>query len=340
MYSNSDIAHDMGATDVPLLFQSPEMRAIVDLLPRLARSQANILILGESGTGKELIANLLHQLGPRSKKNFVAVNCTAIPETLLESELFGHERGSFTGATGRRAGLFQEAEGGTLFLDEIGDMPLALQSKLLRVLQDKVVRSVGATWDKTVDFRLIAATNRDLKQAVREGLFRADLFYRLSVVPLAIPPLRHRPDDIPCLVRSFLEFFSQEHKIPVPRLSPDALENLIRRRWEGNVRELKNPIERIVVLSGHKSEIVAGDLPPDQDNQPEQCDFRPEQLSTVDRLAEQYILYVLNKVGHHQGRASEILGMNRRTLYRKLKSYSKKSQNVLEYRSLAERLIH
>ena len=161
-------------------------------------------------------------------------------------------------------------------------------------------------------------------------------------MPLEIPPLRQRLDDIPCLVQAFLEFFSKEHKITVPRLSADALANLKGRRWEGNVRELKNLIERIVVLNGDKGEIIAGDLPPDQDNnQPRQSAFRPtERLSTVDKLIEEYILFVLNEVGHHQAKASEILGMNRRTLYRKLKSYSKRSQNVLEYRSLAERLIH
>ena len=318
------------------------MRSIVGILPRLAHAQANILILGESGTGKEVIANLLHQLGPRSKKSFVAVNCAAIPETLLESELFGHERGSFTGATSRREGLFHEADGGTLFLDEIGDMPLALQSKLLRVLQDKVVRSVGATINKKVDFRLIAATHRDLKRAVKEEHFRSDLYYRLSVVPLEIPPLRHRPDDIPCLVQAFLEFFSQGHKMPAPRLSPDALENLMRRRWEGNIRELKNLIERVVVLNGHKGEIIASDLPSDRDNnQSESGDLRSaKRLSTVDELMEQYILYVLNAVDHHQGRASEILGINRRTLYRKLKSYSSKSQNVAGCRGLIDHLIH
>ena len=342
LYSNQDIAQNMGVNEHPLHFESSEMRSIVGILPRLARSQANILIFGESGTGKELIANLLHQLSFRSEKNFIAVNCAAIPETLLESELFGHERGSFTGAVNRHAGLLKEAEGGTLFLDEIGDMPLALQSKLLRVLQDKVVRSVGGTEDKTIDFRLIAATNRNLKRAVKEGLFRADLYYRLSVVPLEIPPLRDRPDDIPGLIQTFLESFAKEHQVPVPRLSHEALENLVRRRWQGNVRELKNLIERVVVLNGHKPEISAGDLPSDRENcRLDQDNFKPsERMSTMDELAEQYILYVLQKVGQHQGRASEILGINRRTLYRKLKAYSNESQNLSEYSSLIEHLMH
>ncbi len=225
------------------------MKRLFDLIARVAKSQASVLIMGESGTGKELIAKILHNRSPRSNGPFVAINCSAIPHDLLESELFGHNRGAFTGAHNRKKGLLHEADGGTVFLDEIGDLPLPLQAKLLRVLQEKRLRPVGDTQEIAVDFRLISATNIHLQAAIKAKLFREDLYFRLGVIPLSVPPLRERVGDIPLLADYFLDKYrDSKSKFPTG-IGPDAMDVLCRYNWSGNVRELENTIERAIVLS-------------------------------------------------------------------------------------------
>lgn len=297
--------------------KSNEMKAVFDLVSRVAQATANVLIMGESGTGKEMIARAIHQSGSRSQHPFVAINCTAIPETLLESELFGHAKGSFTGAIQRKKGLFEEAEGGTLFLDEIGDMDIALQSKLLRVLQEKRIRAVGDTLDKRVNVRIIAATHKDLKAAMKEGRFREDLYYRLSVIPILIPPLRHRPEDIPLLAEYFLKKYSATNHAQVKGFTKRAMSKLIHLRWEGNVRELENVIERATVLCTG-SLIDENDIPSPEVASAEQF-FQngTRDFPTLDQLEARYIKLVLEKTGNKKDKTAQILGVNRRTLYRK-----------------------
>lgn len=229
--------------------QSEAMQKVFDVVKKVADARSNILICGESGTGKELVARAIHYNSARSPMPFVAVNCSAVPETLLESELFGHVKGSFTGAISNKAGLFEVANGGTIFLDEIGDTTPTIQVKLLRVIQEREFRRVGGNQDMKVDVRVIAATNRDLEKAVAEGAFREDLYYRLDVIPIRLPPLRLRTGDIPLLVTHFLEKFSQDSAKPAPILTPEALHVLLEHEWRGNVRELENLIERVVAFS-------------------------------------------------------------------------------------------
>jgi DNA-binding NtrC family response regulator len=301
--------------------KSKGMQEVFDLIQRVAPANANVLISGESGTGKERVARAIHELGPRAKKPFVAINCTAIPDTLLESELFGHAKGSFTGAIQRKRGLFEEAEGGTIFLDEIGDMDLALQAKLLRVIQEKKVRAVGENIDKPVDVRILAATHKDLKAAIKNGTFREDLYYRLSVIPIVIPPLRHRPEDIIALAEHFLKKFAAENNSKIQGFTSAALERLVQLPWEGNVRELENLIERCVVL-GLNDDITAEDLPTAKLDETEA--FFAQNASTVlplDEIEKRYIRYVLEKSGGKKEKAAQMLGVNRRTLYRKEREY-------------------
>jgi DNA-binding NtrC family response regulator len=301
--------------------KSPSMKAIFDLVSRVSQATANVLITGESGSGKEMVARAIHQNGPRASKPFVAINCTAIPETLLESELFGHAKGSFTGAIQRKRGLFEEAEGGTLFLDEIGDMNPQLQSKLLRVIQERKVRAVGDTVDKPVDVRIIAATHKDLKAAIREGRFREDLYYRLSVIPIVIPSLRNRRDDIPLLAEHFLKKYSAMNNARVKGFTKRAIGKLVEQKWEGNVRELENVIERAVVLSSG-SLIDESDIPsPETQNAETFFSGAIEDFPTINQLEERYIKVVLEKTGGRKDKAAQILGINRRTLYRKEREY-------------------
>jgi two-component system response regulator GlrR len=231
-----------------LIYRSPVMAELLAQARMVAATDASVLIRGESGTGKEVLARALHRCSPRSDAPFVAVNCGAIPDNLLESELFGHEKGAFTGASGRHQGLIVEADGGTLFLDEIGDMPLALQVKLLRLLQDREVRPVGATRSRQVDIRVISATHRDLEVLMREGQFREDLFYRLNVVTLSLPALSERREDIPVLAQHFLDQIARRYGRPVPAFAADALEYLASSRWPGNIRQLANVVEQCCVL--------------------------------------------------------------------------------------------
>lgn len=320
---NTKLAQDLKRTWAldDIVGKSHGMRTVFELITRVSGAMANVLITGESGTGKEMVARAIHNAGPRKAKPFVAINCTAIPDTLLESELFGHAKGSFTGAIQRKRGLFEEADGGTLFLDEIGDMPVALQSKLLRVIQEKKVRAVGDNTPHDVDVRIIAATHKDLKAAIREGLFREDLYYRLSVIPIQVPPLRERSEDIPLLAEHFLRKYSATNGGRVQGFTPEAMARLMSLRWDGNVRELENMIERLVVLAPG-SLIEAADIPTNESKSSDQLYLATTQdFPTLEQIEKRYIRMVLDKTGGRKDRAAQILGINRRTLYRKEREY-------------------
>jgi two-component system response regulator HydG len=303
-----------------LVGRSAPMRTLYELVERVAHSPAPVLVRGESGSGKELVARALHFEGPRKEGPFVAVNCTAIPNALLESELFGHVKGSFTGATTPRRGLFLEADGGTLFLDEIGDMAPELQAKLLRVLEDGEVRAVGADTSRKVDVRVVAATHQELETRVREGRFRQDLFYRLNVVPLHVPPLRERREDIPLLVEHFVA--QSRKRNPRARLtgfSPEALAALAAAPWPGNVRELENLVERLAVVTVQETV----DLPTLQLHAPGvTADAHPlsraqARLVPLRQLEGEYIAYVVAQCGGNKTKAAEILGIDVSTIHRR-----------------------
>jgi len=304
-----------------IIGKSQAMRSIFDLIERVAQASSNVLVTGESGTGKEVVAKAIHQQSPRAAKPFVAVNCTAIPDSLLESELFGHVKGSFTGATGDKKGLFEEADGGTLFLDEIGDLDMALQAKLLRALQERVIRPVGSNQSKPIDVRVIAATHRDLKKSITNGTFREDLYYRLTVIPIVMPPLRHRPEDIPLLANHFLNKYSLLNGGRVTGFSQEAMQKLTSLPWPGNVRELENLVERLVVLSKH-SVIQAADIPTGEERGFESFYGQAtEDMPSLEDLERRYMALVLEKTGGKKEKAAQILGINRRTLYRKERDY-------------------
>jgi DNA-binding NtrC family response regulator len=294
-----------------LIAQDPRMTGVLDLARKVAPTNATVLITGESGTGKEILARCIHRNGPRAQRSFVAVNCAALSPTLIESELFGHEKGAFTGAVGQHIGRFERAHGGTLFLDEIGELDGNLQSKLLRVLQEKTLERVGGTRVITVDVRVIAATNRNLKNLVREGKFREDLFYRLNTFPLEIPALRDRPADILSLARLFLRRAAKEMNKPVPNLSSSAADKLFGYSWPGNVRELENMMERAVILAG--AEVGIEHLPVLSEGP-----FRPKSFRDIERKAIEEALAMNNG---NRTRAAEQLGISVRTLQYRLKEY-------------------
>jgi DNA-binding NtrC family response regulator len=296
-----------------MLGNSPAMKAVLEQVTEVAASGATVLLLGESGTGKELVARAIHWNGPRASSPFVPVNCAAIPDALLESELFGHEKGSFTGATQRRHGLVAEADGGTLFLDEIAEMPLALQAKLLRVLQDRTVRPVGAREEIAVDVRVICATNRDLQDLVRGGRFREDLYYRLAVIPIRLPSLRERPEDIPLLAAHFVERAAATLGKRIDGFDDEATAWLAQHRWPGNVRELENVVERAVTLA-RGSRIVLGDLKIEfASGVAPSAGPRP----TLAELEREYIRRVLQETKGDKRAAARILGVSVRTLQRR-----------------------
>jgi len=302
-----------------LIGKSAPMRSLYETIERVARTDSLVLVTGESGTGKELVARAIHFNGPRARKPFVAVNCTAIPAGLLESELFGHVRGAFTGATTARDGVFAEADGGTLFLDEIGDMSVDLQSRLLRTLEDGMVRAVGGSSSQRVDTRIVAATNQDLAQLVRDRKFREDLYFRLNVIPIRLPPLRQRAEDIPLLAEHFLgRVKSRVTGSPVAGFTPDAMRMLVEHTWPGNVRELEKTVERLIVL-GTKEKVEPGDLGFLLDAGPSPLASAREELMTLRDLEARYIQWVLQKVGGNKARAAEILGVDPSTLYRREK---------------------
>lgn len=303
-----------------LVGRSTKMRDLYALVERIALSSAAVLIRGESGSGKELVARALHDAGPRRDRPFLAINCTALPEALLESELFGHTRGAFTGATSARAGLFVEASGGTLFLDEVGDMAPSLQGKLLRVVQLGEIRPVGSDESRAVDVRLVAATHQDLEARVADGGFRQDLYYRLNVVPIVVPPLRDRLEDVPILVEHFLATArARNPHSPVAQFAPEVVTALARYSWPGNVRELENLIERLVVVATSAEvgleELTA--LVPSLVGNQERFSLPRDRLATLRDVEEEYIAWVVEKCGGNKTRASEILGIDPSTLHRR-----------------------
>jgi two-component system response regulator HydG len=288
-------------------------------MEKVSQHEYPVLILGESGTGKELVARSIHYSGPRKERPFAPVDCSSLVPTLIESELFGYVKGAFTGAMQAKQGLLEAAQGGTLFLDEIGDMPVDLQAKLLRALQEREVKPVGSTERRRINVRIIAATNRDLEGAIRGGTFRQDLYFRLNVVQVKIPPLRDRKSDIPILVTAFLEKFSDPQG-PVRTISDDAMHRLIAYDWPGNVRELENAIERAVAL-GSGPIVHVGDLPsnlqyPTTERAPEKNEILP-----LDELERRAILRTLRETGGDKLSAARMLGIGKTTLYRKLKQY-------------------
>jgi len=300
-----------------ILTGSPGMRAVTELIGRVASSSASVVITGESGTGKELVARAIHRHGARPAGPFVAVNCAAIPDGLLESELFGHVRGAFTGAGASRQGLFTQADGGTLFLDEIAELPLALQPKLLRALQDGTVRPVGSDTEVASDARVVAAANADLEAAVHDHRFREDLYFRLNVVRLHLPPLRQRGDDVLLLAQHYIERRGKA----VVGLTPGAAQRLLAYPWPGNVRELQNCIERALVLARH-DRIGVSDLPEAVQQAPRPAVAAATELVSVDEIERRHILRVLDAVDGNRSRASEVLGLDRKTLYRRLQRYA------------------
>jgi DNA-binding NtrC family response regulator len=315
-----------------LVGDSPAIRKALELARKVAQTNASVMLVGESGTGKELVAQFIHAHSRRADRALVPLNCAALPEHLLESEMFGHRRGAFTGAERDKAGLFEAANGGTFFLDELTEMPISLQAKLLRVVQDGVVRRVGSEQqDAVVDVRFISATNRDPREAIRTKALREDLYYRLNVVPIVLPPLRERTGDIPLLAHHFLAKFWQRHHSPratPPRFSASALEHLQGRTWRGNVRELQNVIEHVVVLSSPGSTIEADDIPPAQDAAPIEHSTAPavplneayhlakEQVLTT--FEREYVTRLVSRASGNMSRAARLANVDRTTLYRLL----------------------
>ncbi|MBA2403865.1 MAG: sigma-54-dependent Fis family transcriptional regulator [Bdellovibrionales bacterium] len=310
--------------------KSQGFKKAMELAKRVSSSQANILISGESGSGKEVIAKAVHELGDKKDGPFIAINCSAIPENLLESELFGHAKGAFTGANDKKIGLFEEANKGTLFLDEIGDLTLSLQAKLLRVLQERKVKRIGENQYRDISARIICATHKDLRKEVAEGRFREDLYFRLNVIPIYMPPLRERKDDILPLSEYFLKKFSLMNNVQVKGFSKEAIQKLENHEWKGNVRELENAIERAVVLS--TSEILQVDDLPTEDvfrnegpsgssgEAPKKgLSFEDDKPITLDELSKKYIQHIFEKNGGAKEQTAKDLGIDRKTLYRKLK---------------------
>jgi len=302
-----------------LIGQSPAMQKIYDLIGRISDTASNVLITGESGTGKELVARAIHYNGIRREGPFVAVNCAAIPETLLESELFGYKKGAFTDAKADKRGLIFEANEGALFLDEITETPYSLQAKLLRVLEEKAVRPLGDTTLYPLDVRFISASGKDLKSLIQQGLFREDLYYRLRVIDIEMPPLRNRREDIPLLVQSFLKKFNEEMSKNIQDFSGEALKILMNYSWPGNVRELENAIQRAVILA-RQSVILPEDFPPSliQVADGDLIEKGVRQKMTLDQLSKEYIKRMIIEAGGNKSKAAEILGLDRKTLYRKI----------------------
>jgi two-component system response regulator FlrC len=310
-----------------IVTQNKQMKSLLETLRHVADSDATVLITGESGTGKELLAAYVHAYSGRADQPFVAMNCAALPEQLAESELFGHEKGAFTGAIQRRLGRFEQAHKGTLLLDEIGELPLALQAKLLRVLQERVVDRVGGQAPVDVDTRVVATTNRDLKQMVAAGDFREDLYYRLKVLPFELPALRERCDDIPLLVEAFIRRFSERHRRAVQGITAEALEHLQSHPWPGNIRELENTLERAVLICRHDT-IQAADLLLDEDDAASGAEMPPG--TTVKEMERRLILSTMGQVNANRTRAAEMLGISIRTLRNKLNEYRSENPDLFK----------
>ncbi|HVO21257.1 MAG TPA: sigma-54 dependent transcriptional regulator [Anaeromyxobacter sp.] len=307
-------------TDV--IGSGPAMQKVFELVQKVAPSNASVVISGESGTGKEVVARAIHNLSPRKEKPLLALNCSAFPATLIESELFGYERGAFTGADQRRLGNFELANDGTLFLDEIAELPLELQGKFLRVLEERTIRRLGGRSDVEVDVRVICATNRDLKEEIKAGRFREDLYFRLHVFSISLPPLKERREDIPLLVHHFIEKYNGETGKRVQGVAPGAMAVLQGYAWPGNIRELRNTVERAMIL-------VDGDvieeehLPPDmQPSRPEAATLRLPMGISLDQVEKEYILASLQRNGGNKARTADALGISEKTLYNKLNRYA------------------
>jgi two-component system nitrogen regulation response regulator NtrX len=315
--------------------ESAALRRVMEAVARAAPTSATVLLQGESGVGKELVARTVHRNSLRSRERFVQVNCAAIPDELIESELFGHEKGSFTGATEKQVGKFEQADRGTIFLDEIGDMSLKTQAKVLRVLQEGEVERLGSSRTFKVDVRVLAATNKDLVEEIRQNRFREDLFYRLAVIPIQVPPLRERPEDIPLLVRHFMDVFSRENNIRPKKISPPATELLQRYRWRGNIRELRNTVERLLIMAPGDT-IDVTDLPDNVRSEPPPPRVpadgnagddpereRPGTLREFKESAERkFLVEKLRETGWNISRTAELIGTPRSNLYKKLEHYN------------------
>jgi DNA-binding NtrC family response regulator len=303
-----------------LIGKSPSMQNIFSLIERISESSSNVLITGESGTGKELVARATHYNGNRKEGPFIALNCAAIPETLLESELFGYKKGAFTDAKSDKKGLIFEAKEGTLFMDEITEMPPTLQAKLLRVIEEREVRPLGDTVSYPFDVRIISTTNQDIQALIREGRFREDLYYRLKVIDIEIPPLRERREDIPLLIQHFIAKLGKDSKKKVSGVSEDALRILLNYSWPGNIRELENVIQRAITLGQHEM-VLPEDLPPlmTRETEGDALEKALKMRYTVDQLEKEYIKRVLIEAGGNKSKAAEFLGLDRKTLYRKLR---------------------
>ncbi len=300
--------------------ESRQMRDIYEMVRRTAPTDSTVLITGESGTGKELIARAIHSYSLREEREFVTVDCSALVETLLESELFGHVKGSFTGAIQAKYGSFELANGGTFFFDEIGNLSLDIQAKLLRVIQEKEIKPVGSEKTINIDVRIIAATNQDLRQAIARKTFREDLYYRLNVVPIHIPPLRERKEDIPLLVRHFLKKYNKKRKIPVVGIEPDAMKLLINYDWPGNVRELENAIERALILEDG-DRLLPRSFPWFGERERVERMTSSHKVYTLSEMEKQHIERVLRETGGHRSRTANLLGIDRKTLYQKMKKH-------------------
>jgi two-component system nitrogen regulation response regulator NtrX len=325
-----------------LVGQSPALRRVLEAVTRAAPTNATVLLLGESGVGKELVARTIHRNSPRASQRFVQVNCAAIPEELIESELFGHEKGSFTGATEKQVGKFEQADRGTIFLDEIGDMSQKTQAKVLRVLQEQEVERLGSAKTIKVDVRVIAATNKDLEGAIGRGEFREDLYFRLNVIPIVVPPLRDRREDIPKLVQHFAKRMAEEHNLKAKRIEPAALDALQRHRWRGNIRELRNTVERLLIMTPSDSirvddlpgEIRAADAGPrasaDADGAARAADSPPAGAGTLrefkDASERAYLVQKLRETNWNISRTAEIIDTPRSNLYKKLEQYGIKQE--------------
>ena len=309
-----------------IITRSPRMAELLEQSYRVAQRDVSVLITGASGTGKELLARAIHKASPRAGKAFVAINCGALPEHLLESELFGHTKGAFTGAVTEHNGLFREADGGTLFLDEIGDMPVSLQVKLLRALQERQIRPVGSAKTIPVNVRVLSATHRDLQLAMQDGSFREDLYYRLNVVNLQLPSLEQRPEDIPLLARHVLQQSAQRHQVEVNRFSDDAMQLLATAKWPGNVRQLVNVIEQCVALT-HSPVIGAAQV---EQALSQDSSYWPSLTEARDQFERQYLVRVLQMTEGHVTRAAELAGRNRTDFYKLLKKHELSAAQITE----------
>jgi two-component system, NtrC family, nitrogen regulation response regulator NtrX len=311
---------------------SAALQKVQDAIQKAAPSKATVLLQGESGVGKELVARTIHRNSPRSRERFVQVNCAAIPEELIESELFGHEKGSFTGATERQTGKFEQADHGTIFLDEVGDMSLKTQAKVLRVLQEGEVERLGSAKTATVDVRVIAATNKNLEEEIEKGNFREDLYFRLAVIPIFVPPLRERPEDIPMLVKHYLDTLSRENNQKPKRMTPAAIDAMKRYRWRGNIRELRNTVERLIIMSA--GDVIDGPDLPDVIRS-EKTAVRPATAAaaptsgdsgTLRQFKESseraYLVEKLRENGWNISKTAEVIGTPRSNLYKKLEQYA------------------